>query len=58
MRTEWVQALKRIRKRYRLRVRGLVERKEVDFAWRMLRQVRTEVAAIPGLIAGIIEYGD
>ena len=37
---------------------GLAERTEVDFAWRMLRQVKTKVEAIPGLIAGIIEYGN
>lgn len=37
---------------------GLAERAEVDFAWKMLRQVKVKVEAIPGLIAGIIEYGD
>ncbi len=37
---------------------GLAERSDVDFAWKMLRQVRTKVAAIPGLIAGVIEYGN
>ncbi|MGH8478621.1 MAG: DEAD/DEAH box helicase [Gammaproteobacteria bacterium] len=37
---------------------GLAERAEVDFAWKMLRQVKAKVGAIPGLIAGIIEYGD
>ena len=37
---------------------GLAQREEVDFAWKMLRQVKTKVATIPGLIAGIIEYGD
>jgi superfamily II DNA or RNA helicase len=37
---------------------GLAERAEVDFAWKMLDQVRTKVAGVPGLIAGIIEYGD
>ncbi|MBI4329753.1 MAG: DEAD/DEAH box helicase family protein [Chloroflexi bacterium] len=37
---------------------GLAERGEVDFAWKMLSQVKTKVAAIPGLIAGVIEYGD
>ena len=37
---------------------GLAERAEVDFAWKMLRQVKTKVGAVPGLIAGIIEYGD
>jgi hypothetical protein len=30
----------------------------VDFAWRMLPQVKAKIAAIPGLIAGIIEDGN
>lgn len=37
---------------------GLAERAEVDFAWKMLRQVKVKVGSIPGLIAGIIEYGN
>ncbi len=37
---------------------GLAERAEVDFAWKMLRQVQVKVGAIPGLVAGIIDYGD
>lgn len=37
---------------------GLAEMREVEFAWKMLRQVRTKVGAISGLVAGIIEYGD
>ncbi|MDP3196666.1 DEAD/DEAH box helicase [Tabrizicola sp.] len=37
---------------------GLADRTEVDYAWKMLRQVKPKVGAIPGLIAGIIEYGD
>ena len=37
---------------------GLAERAEVDYAWKMLRQVKPKVGAIPGLVAGIIEYGD
>lgn len=37
---------------------GLAERAEVDFAWKMLRQVKAKVGAIPGLIAGVIEYGN
>jgi len=36
---------------------GLAERAELLFAWRMLLQVKKKVAAVPGLIAGIIEYG-
>ncbi len=37
---------------------GLAERAEVDFAWKMQGQVKAKVAAVPGLIAGVIEYGD
>jgi len=37
---------------------GLAERAEVDYAWKMLRQVRLKVGSVPGLIAGIIEYGN
>ena len=37
---------------------GLAEREDVDFAWKMLRQVKTRVGTVPGLVAGIIEYGD
>jgi len=37
---------------------GLAERSDIDFAWKMLRQVRAKVAVIPGLIAGVIEHGD
>ncbi len=37
---------------------GLAERSEVDFAWKMLGQVKSKVGDVPGLIAGIIEYGD
>jgi superfamily II DNA or RNA helicase len=37
---------------------GLAERAEVDFAWRMLPKVKMKVEAIPGLVAGIVEYGD
>ncbi len=37
---------------------GLADREEVEYAWKMLRQLNAKVGAIPGLIAGIIEYGD
>lgn len=36
---------------------GLAERGEVDFAWKMLPQVKLKVGGIPGLIAGVIEHG-
>jgi superfamily II DNA or RNA helicase len=37
---------------------GLAERSEVDFAWKMLNQIKTKVGGVPGLVSGIIEYGD
>ena len=37
---------------------GLSERTEINYTWRMLPQVVTRVAAIPGLVAGIIKYGN
>jgi superfamily II DNA or RNA helicase len=37
---------------------GLADRAEVDFAWKMLQQVKAKVGAIPGLVAGVIEDGD
>ncbi|MCX6646268.1 MAG: DEAD/DEAH box helicase family protein [bacterium] len=37
---------------------GLAERANLTFAWKMLPQVRLKVSSIPGLIAGIIEYGN
>jgi superfamily II DNA or RNA helicase len=37
---------------------GLADRTNLGFAWKMLSQMRTKVAAVPGLIAGIIEYGN
>lgn len=36
---------------------GLSESAELLFAWKMLPQVKRNVSAVPGLIAGIIEYG-
>lgn len=37
---------------------GLAERSEVEFVWKMLAQVRKKVSAMPGLVAGMIEYGN
>ncbi len=37
---------------------GMAERSEVEFVWKMLAQVRKKVSAMPGLVAGMIEYGD
>lgn len=37
---------------------AFAERKELDYVWKMLRQVKVKVGDIPGLIAGVIEYGN
>lgn len=37
---------------------GLAEREEVNFAWKMLRQIKAKIGAVPGLVGGIIEHGD
>ncbi|MBE3046840.1 hypothetical protein IMZ48_30790 [Candidatus Bathyarchaeota archaeon] len=37
---------------------GLAGLEEVKFAWKMLRQMKAKVGAVPGLIGGIIEHGD
>jgi len=37
---------------------GLAERADPLFAWKTLPQVKKTVSAVPGLIAGIIEYGN
>ncbi len=37
---------------------GLTERKNLVFAWKMLPSVRKNIRGIPGLIGGIIEYGN
>jgi superfamily II DNA or RNA helicase len=37
---------------------GLAETSDVEFAWKMLPQVKEKVGAIPGLVAGVIEHGD
>ncbi|GAG69116.1 unnamed protein product, partial [marine sediment metagenome] len=35
---------------------GLADRRGLDYAWKMLGQVEAKVAAIPGLVGGMIEY--
>ncbi|MBY0532971.1 MAG: DEAD/DEAH box helicase family protein [Xanthobacteraceae bacterium] len=37
---------------------GLAERADVEFAWRMLPQVKNKLSKMPGLVAGIVEHGD
>lgn len=37
---------------------GLAERKQLEYAWKMLAAVKKQVQAVPGLVAGMIEYAD
>lgn len=37
---------------------GLAERSKIELTWKMLWKVKEQVKEIPGLVAGIIEYGD
>ncbi|MDP9237531.1 MAG: DEAD/DEAH box helicase family protein [Chloroflexota bacterium] len=37
---------------------GLAEHRELAFAFKKLPEMRRKVAAVPGLVAGILEYGD
>ena len=37
---------------------GLARRSELEFAWKMLPRVEGNISAIPGLVAGVVEYGD
>lgn len=37
---------------------GLAEQSDLHLAWRMLPQVIQRVQSVPGLVAGVIEYGD
>lgn len=37
---------------------GLAERAEVDFAWKMLPQMKQKVESVPGLVAGVVVHGD
>jgi len=37
---------------------GLTNRRSLDYAWRMLDQVKSKVAAVPGLVGGMIEYAN
>jgi len=60
---EYDAALRKMREKVVCRVDttatpDLADRAEVDFAWKMLRQVKDKVGAVPGLVAGVIEYGD
>ncbi len=37
---------------------GLAERLCLDYAWKMLDQVKSKVGTVPGLVGGIIEYAN
>jgi len=37
---------------------GLVDRRSLDYAWKMLDQVKAKVTAVPGLVGGMIEYAN
>jgi hypothetical protein len=37
---------------------GLANRRGLDYAWRMLDQVKAKVTNVPGLVGGIIEYAN
>jgi len=37
---------------------GLADRHCLDYAWKMLYQVKNKVTAMPGLVGGIIEYAN
>jgi hypothetical protein len=37
---------------------GLADRRRLDYAWKMLDQVKAKVSAVPGLVGGIIEYAN
>ncbi len=37
---------------------GLAERSEVEYAFKMLPQMKSQISSVPGLIAGVVEYGD
>ena len=50
--------MRHIREKFMGTSLGLADRKELLYAWKMLPQVRKNVMATPGLVAGIIEYGN
>jgi hypothetical protein len=33
-------------------------RQDLEYVWKMLPQIKERVRAIPGLIGGIVKYGD
>jgi len=37
---------------------GLADRADVEYAWKMLPQIKPKVAAVPGLVAGMIDHDD
>ncbi len=37
---------------------GLAERAELEYIWKMLPQVKQKIASLPGLVKGVVHYGD
>lgn len=36
---------------------GLADRSDIEFAFKMLPKLKAKIASIPGLVAGVVEYG-
>lgn len=49
--------LQHVRTRFLKNSIGLADRSELLYAWKMLDQVERNFRSVPGLIAGVIEYG-
>ena len=47
-----------VREKFRGTSLGLADRPALIFTWKMLPQMRKKVLGVPGLVAGIIDYGD
>lgn len=49
--------LQHVRQRFLKNSIGLADRPELLYAWKMLDQVQENFRSVPGLVAGVIEYG-
>jgi hypothetical protein len=49
--------LKQVRARFLKNSIGLADHAELNYTWKMLDQVQKNFESVPGLIAGVIEYG-
>jgi len=56
--TVYSVVLGHIRQRFLKNSLGLADRPELLYAWKMLDQVHNTFKSVPGLVAGVIEYGD